>query len=247
MNKKFELPAKTTLKQNKWQFADYIENRIFQCISNLPVSILMDGVTRNKQKYQGIIIFTPDQLYFLKLVPCETGTADVLDTIISQVANEIKFHGGKLISVCTDNATNNVAALKGNAQELSNQSFIRFPCVCHTTNLAGQDVFSEKFSEISSNTLFLIEKLNDLSKFKVFTEKVPQFKEVRWFLLAECVLFILKHSNFLDTEGKKRFNYINDKYNWMYISYNLNSIKFLITKLEKNSVSIADIYLNLLF
>lgn len=33
----------------------------------------------------------------------------------------------------------------------------------------------------------------------------------------------------------------------MYISYNLNSIKFLITKLEKNSVSIADIYLNLLF
>lgn len=120
LNKEFELPAETTLRRNIKQFADYIENRIFQCISNLPVSILMDGVTRNKQKYQGIIIFTPDQLYFLKLVPCETGTADVLATIISQVANEIKFHGGKLISVCTDNATNNVAALKGNAQELSN-------------------------------------------------------------------------------------------------------------------------------
>lgn len=126
LNKEFELPPETTLRRNIKQFADYIESRIFQLISNLPVSILMDGVTRHKKKYQGIIIFTPDQLYFLKLVPCETETSDDLAAIIAQVANEIKFHGGKLISVCTDNAANNIAALKGNAQDLSEQSFIRF-------------------------------------------------------------------------------------------------------------------------
>lgn len=62
---------------------------------------------------------------------------------------------------------------------------------------------------------------------------------MKWLLYAECVLFILKHYNFLDTEGKKAFSNINDKYNWMNISYNLNAIKFLIIKLEKNSVSIA--------
>lgn len=89
--------------------------------------------------------------------------------------------------------------------------------------------------------------MNILSKLKVFTEKVPQFKEVRWFSLAKCVLFILTHSNFLDAEGKNAFNYINDKYNWIYVSSNLNAVKFLICKLEKDSVSIADIYLNLLF
>lgn len=206
LNKEFELPAETTLRRNIKQFAEYIESRIFQCITNIPVSILMDGVTRNKQKYQGIILFTPDQLYFLKLVPCETKTADALATIIAQIADQIKFHGGKLISVCTDNAAKNVAALKGNSQKLSDQSFIRFPCVYHTTNLAGHDVFSEKYSEILTYTTFLIEKFNILSRFKIFTEKVPQFKEVRWFSLAECVLFILTHSIFLDIDGKKAFD-----------------------------------------
>ena len=71
-----------------------------------------------------LFFFTQDQSYFLKLVPCETDTADALATIITQVADQIKFHGGKLISVCTDNASNYVSALKGNAQELSEQSFI---------------------------------------------------------------------------------------------------------------------------
>lgn len=96
-------------------------------------------------------------------------------------------------------------------------------------------------------TIYLIEKFNILSKFKIFTEKVLQFKEVRWFSRAKCVVFILTHSKILDIEGEKAFDYINDKYNWIYIGSNLNSIKFLITKLEKDSVSIADIYLNLLF
>lgn len=113
------MPAKTTLKQNNKQFADYIESRIFQRISNLQVSILMEGLTRNKQKYQGIIIFTPDQLYFLKIVPCETGTTEDHATNIYQAVNEIKFHGGKLIFVCIDNAKL-LVVLKGNAQELSN-------------------------------------------------------------------------------------------------------------------------------
>ena len=41
--------------------------------------------------------------------------------------------------------------------------------------------------------------------------------------------------------------YIHEKYDWKYISHILQSIKFLITKLENDETSIADIYVNLDF
>lgn len=55
------------------------------------------------------------------------------------------------------------------------------------------------------------------------------------------------HYNYLDIDDQKYFDYINNKFDWQYISANLNSTKFLIIKLEKDCPSIADLYLNLIF
>ena len=211
---------------------------------------MIDGVTRNKNKYQGIILFTSDQLYFLGLEPCEQATGENIAKIIAKTADKIYACGSKLISVCTDNAANNIAALNYkvfSAQHLSGQNFFRFPCVCHTTNLAAKDIFQGKYIEIFTATLNLIKYFNELSKFKLITEKVPQFKEVRWFSLSKCVLFILTHYNYLNQEARTLFDFINNKYDWRYISLNLSVIKLLIVKLEKDCASIADIYLNLKF
>lgn len=88
-----------------------MEKKILDKNSNVPVSILIDGVTRNKNKCQGIILFTSDQLYFLGLEPCEQATGENIAKIIAKKADKIYACRSKLISVCTDNAANNIAAL----------------------------------------------------------------------------------------------------------------------------------------
>lgn len=62
----------------------------------------MEGVTRSKQKFQGLFIFTPDQLYFLKLILCKSSTVENLAAIITNVANQTELDVGKFISVCTE-------------------------------------------------------------------------------------------------------------------------------------------------
>ena len=166
------------------------------------------------------------------------------------MALKIKKVGSKLIAVCTDNAKNNIAALDFrplSAQVMSGQNFIRFPCVCHTVNLAVKDIFSEKYNDILNAVIQIIEFFNEKSKIDKTLGKIPQFKEVRWFSLSKCVLFILFHTNVLDEETKNTYLIIQQKYDWMYISHVLQSIKFLIKKLEKDAASIADIYVNLDF
>lgn len=164
------------------------------------------------------------------------------------MALKIKKVGSKLIAVCTDNAKNNIAALDFrplSAQVMAGQSFIRFPCVCHTVNLAVKDIFSEKYNDILNAVIQIITFFNEKSKSDKTFGKIPQFKEVRWFSLSKCFLFILLHINILDEDTKNTYLIIQEKYVWVYISHVLQSIKFLIKKLERDAASIADIYVNL--
>ena len=140
---------------------------------------MIDDVIRNKNKYQGIILFTSDQLYFLGLEQCEQATGENIAKIIAKTADKINAYGSKLISICTDQAANNTSALNYKTfsdQHLSGQNFFQFPCVCHTTNLAAKDFFQGKYIAIFTATLNLIKYFNVLSKFKLITEIVTQFK-----------------------------------------------------------------------
>ena len=125
----------------------------------------------------------------------------MLASNISEVAIKIKESGSKLIAVCTDNAKNNIAALDFgpfSAQMMSNHSFIRFPCVCHDVNLTVKDIFSDKYNENINAVIEIISFFNEKAKSYKALDKIPQFKEVRWFSLSKAIFFIIQHYDILD-------------------------------------------------
>lgn len=197
-----------------------------------------------------MVLFTPNQLYYIGIKPCDDSKGETIAHIISEVAQKIKDAGSNLIAVCCDNAKNNIAALDycpNSAQKLSGQNFMRFPSVYHTANLAAKDLFTGKYQEILDYCKYLIYKFNELPQENKIFGKIPSFKEVRWFSLAKCVIFIINNINYLDEQTKQYYMYIQNKYDWRYISAVLSSVNFFIKKMEKNSASIADIYINFEF
>lgn len=191
-------------------------------------------------------MYTPNQLYFLGLFPCEEETKINIATIISETAIRLKNNNAKLIAVCTDNFSSNISALDGgpfSAQQLSNQNFIRFPCTCHTINLAIKDTFEIKHKDVKVTVIELINYFNHLSKFNKQIKNVPQFIEVRWFSIYYCVSFILNHKQYLNQYFLDNYyNLIQNKYGWPYIYSILKLLEELISKLESDFSSVADVF-----
>lgn len=247
INKKYKIPTENTLRSHIISFADEIKQKILLKVKGNPVSLLIDGVTRSKKKYQGQVIYTPFQLYFLGLYPCEEETRENIAKIISDTAICLSDHNCKLIAVCTDNYCANISALNDgplSAQDLSNQNFIRFPCSCHTINLAIKDVFDDKFQFIKDTVIFLISYFNSISKINHNIRNVPQFKEVRWFSLFYCVGYIISHSQYLCDVYLEYYNIVQEYFDWCNIYSILQFEEFLIKKLERDCSSLADVFFN---
>ena len=247
INKKYKIPTENTLRSHIISFADEIKQKILLKVKGNPVSLLIDGVTRSKKKYQGQVIYTPFQLYFLGLYPCEEETRENIAKIISDTAICLSDHNCKLIAVCTDNYCANISALDDgplSAQDLSNQNFIRFPCSCHTINLAIKDVFDDKFQFIKDTVVFLISYFNSISNINHNIRNVPQFKEVRWFSLFYCVGYIISHSQYLCDVYLQYYNIVQEYFDWCNIYSILQFEEFLIKKLERDCSSLADVFFN---
>lgn len=246
INKKYILPSENSLRKSTIQFANKISSQIYKKLNGKAVSLLIDGVERNSHKYQGQILYTPNQLYFLGLFPCEEETKINIATIISETAIKLKNNNAKLIAVCTDNFSSNISALDGgpfSAQQLCNQNFIRFPCCCHTINLAIKDTFESKHIDIKNNVIELINYFKHLSKINNQIKNVPQFIEVRWFSIYYCVSFIIQHKIYLDQHFLNNYyDIIQNKYGWPYIYSILKLLNELITKLESDFSSVADVF-----
>lgn len=199
INKKYVLPSENSLRKKTYQFSNSIISKIFQKLNGKSVSLLIDGIERNSKKYQGQILYTPDQLYFIGLFPCQEETKINIATIISETAIKLKNNNSKLISVCTDNFSSNIAALDGgpfSAQKLSNQNFFRFPCTCHTINLAIKDTFEDKHHKIKVAVIDLINYFHQISKINYHIRNV--------FYLLLCIIYYFSQTIF----KSKHFTYL---------------------------------------
>lgn len=117
-----------------------------------------------------------------------------------------------------------------------------WPCSCHTLNLAVKDVFTNNFKQVFDIVIQLIIDLNVISEHQNIGQ-VPRFKEVRWYSLTHCVNYIYSHSKFLfNQQSIVNFLFIENNFQWQYISSILNSIEHLFKKLEDDNSSIADLY-----
>lgn len=63
INKTYNLPSEV------YKFSDVIVSKIYQKLKGKKVSLLIDSVKQNNCKYQGQIIYIPEQLYFIELTP----------------------------------------------------------------------------------------------------------------------------------------------------------------------------------
>ena len=247
INKKYILPSEKTIRKEIYRFSNIILSKIYQKLDSKKVSLLIDGVKRNNRRYQGQIIYTPEQLYFIGLTPCVSETKLEISEIISNTAIKLSNNNCDLIAVCTDNFSSNIAALKGgrlSAQNLSNQNFIRFPCTCHTINLAIKDIFEGKYKYIYDSVILMINYFNQISKYDNQICNVPQFHEVRWFSIYYCVCYIISHKQYLNEYFLSVFNYIQIQYNWLIIHSILHLLESLILKLEGDYSSIGDVFYN---
>lgn len=249
VKKEFQLPSETSLRKYIHTFSNYILKRIYEEIFHRPVSLMIDGAKREGQKYQGLILYTTNQLYFIGLSPCQNEKSETIAKIVSDTAEIIKNNKSRLVSVCSDNASFNKSAMDSrktfSAQRLSNENFIWWPCSCHTLNLAVKDVFTGNFKQVFDIVIQLIIVLDDISQTHKIGE-VPRFREVRWYSFTHCVNFICSHYKFLNNQQSiENFSFIEQNFKWKYISSILNSIEYLFKKLENDSSSIADLYKNI--
>ena len=111
VNKDYKLSSESTLRKYIHTFSDYILDRIYEKIVNMPVSLMIDGAKREGQKYQSLILYTTNQLYFIGLSLCQDEKSATIANIVSEKAIKIKNNGGHLVSVCSDNASFNKSAM----------------------------------------------------------------------------------------------------------------------------------------
>lgn len=240
----FKVPSETTIREFIKNFAKYITHKIYLTINNQNVSILIDEVTRNGAKYLGVVFFLPQKLFFLGLEPCQSATSFNISTIVTKYAQYIDHNHSHLVSVCSDNARNNVSALDGEAQKMADENFIRMPCTCHTANLALKDVLKQKHQEILNTVIFLISIFKEKSEIIPHIGKIPHFSEVRWFSIVDCVNFIIQNSIYFEEVKQIEYIEIQRKYGWNYVFSVLNTIKVLIEILERDKSSAADVFDN---
>ena len=220
INSNFIMPPESTMRYKIHQFSSHIINKIFQKINGLSVSLLIDGVEKSKKKYQGQILFTPKQIYFLGITKCNVETSENISQIIADTALTISRNGGHLVSVCTDNFSSNIAALDGgpsSAQAKSKQNFFRTPCSCHTLNLAIKDIFDDKYKNIVTTVIHLLKYFKEFSEKVRSLGKIPEFKEIRWYSLSKCISFIIAHKIELDPLNLYQYDQIQTEYDWLYI------------------------------
>ena len=125
------------------------------------------------------------------LEPCQIATSFNISTIVAKYAQYIDHNHSNLVSVCSDNARNNVFALDGEAQKMADVNFIRMPCTCHTANLALKDVLKQKHQEILNTIIFLISIFKEKSEIIPCIGKIPHREKRTIFKIYLCIFILL--------------------------------------------------------
>ena len=245
LDSSYQIPGYDKLRELVINEALIIEKRNLRLLCGKIVSILLDEATRWNVHYEGVVIYTPERLYFMSVTPLPEVKAKYLAHLTSYIVKKLQSFGITVVSVCTDNAGNNRKAYDEKnphcAQALCQQQFIRQPCSAHTANLGISDMF-EKDPQYG----YVISYINTLlNRHPHVKEPVPSFT-IRWSSLYKCVEYIY---NNLETYNKSRdfivqehITRIERDIGWVYLYHMVKYAWDFIENIEGDHVSIANIF-----
>ena len=227
------------------ELAENIQNHMLLSLNGKYVSILIDGAKKYWKSFEGALLFVDNQIRFFSLINLKDATALSLSKIISHIALEIQTFGGKVVSCCTDNASNNIKALNvswpSSAQNTSHVAFIRIPCFAHTGELAIHDLFGpkKKYHFIVSNINIIIE---EAKKLDIHVSNITE----RWSSLCSTLKIIIKYYAILRHNNDKLSDAFQNIEHFIYLSnlYHIIEIAYeMICAVEKDSAHLSDGFL----
>ena len=242
LNPRFDIPSDKTLKRKMYDFAEKINKNVLKSLKGKIVSLLFDSAKRIGEYFEGIIIFTPEQLYFYPFSIIDRSTAQEISTVISNAINFLNSNGTTVISACCDSASANVAAFNPNHSYAIplriGEGIIRIRCCAHLCELASSDVYSKDFPGII-NAIIKILKICPSG-----IRTLPKFTKVRWNSIDECINFILKHADFYSSHEKTKdiFGTIEEMYHWSVLKRITSIMLNLTSLLERDHATLALIF-----
>ena len=111
----FKTGSRNTFKTGIKNFAKAIEKHNVQTLYNQNVYLLIDGAKKFNRDFEGVIAVTTRRLFLVKLIEVNDTTSLTIATELTKIVKDLSNEGHcHVISITSDNATNNIATFGNN-------------------------------------------------------------------------------------------------------------------------------------
>ena len=224
--------------------AKQIQLEMLQKLRGKYVSILIDGAKKYWKQFEGVLLYTVDDIYFFSFVEIPFSISEILADIVKHVVESVEYVGGTVIAVCSDNASNNEKALndkwKGSAQSKTHNHFIRIPCCAHIAELALSDIFGLK-----GQYHWLTKDINDIVGEAQKAGYVMKKISIRWSSMYDALSKIVYYQANLShiPSITKYYDDIRSHFPNLYELLDILQITWnMVSQIEGDNESLADVF-----
>jgi hypothetical protein len=156
-------------------------------------NLMVDRATSGAKTWLGACVLTPRPFSFWRCASNADQTAATLIERFLQICRNLMRKGFVVCSIVTDNATNEIAAVRDRPKQLDVPVF-RVPCLIHSTALALKDFLAQVFPPIAGRDFFgamidLRDLLPDQGEDGLF-HGIPRPCETRWTSLGHFTQYV---------------------------------------------------------
>jgi hypothetical protein len=168
--------------------------------------LMIDGVTAADRSWVGVCLATLKGISFLRILTVHHQTGVEIATGLLEVVDNLHGKGFRVVAVVTDNASNEIAAIRelNTLAELQAKDILvfRIPCLSHTADLALKDALKKLFPgrKVFKDMTALRKALAKPLRGK--TKKIPNACATRWLSLGRLVSHFVR--NRVQIEGALR-------------------------------------------
>ena len=239
-NRDFKIPSASTLRRDFIQYSYEVLKENLNELRGKIVSIMIDGAKRLNINFEGSIIFTKRRLYYYPFSTLTKNTADNISNSVSNIIHDLNNHDIHVISVCSDNASVNIAAFNKQHQNAVQykigEGLVRIPCNCHLAESAFGDVFDKEFPS-------LFPSINQLLSDHPPGLQAKKLTKTRWDSIYKGIKFITNHQDhYKKCKLSHLFNTIETIHHWdilLDISYIMWSFVY---QMECDHSSLSDVF-----
>jgi hypothetical protein len=183
------------------------------------VSLMIDGARMAHCSWLGICIATVAGFSFWRMPDLPGTTGLEIASAVAKVVEDLRQRGFTTVGVVTDNASNEIKAVRDLA-DITKLPIFRIPCLSHTTNLAVKDFLEAAF--VGPHFWTDISKLCGALPHATQNDPFSGIRmpcPTRWLSLGEFVSWLRQHiktvTTYLEKQGTQKAAYkVLRRYRW---------------------------------